>query len=79
MGIKDEKIRKAINESDQAVEDLLSSEKKIKELDLPVLARIVDWTSFAQDPLWFTTAPVGAIKKLLKKIILRQVILVYLK
>ncbi len=32
------------------------------------LARIVDWATFSQEPQWFTTAPAGAIEKLLKKI-----------
>ncbi len=31
------------------------------------LARIVDWATFSQEPQWFTTAPAGAIDKLLKK------------
>ncbi|HVA66705.1 MAG TPA: thiolase family protein [Elusimicrobiota bacterium] len=31
------------------------------------LARIVDWATFSQEPQWFTTAPAGAIEKLLKK------------
>jgi acetyl-CoA C-acetyltransferase len=31
------------------------------------LARIVSWATFAQEPKWFTTAPVGAIQKLLIK------------
>ena len=31
------------------------------------LARIVDWATFAQEPQWFTTAPAGAIEKLLAK------------
>lgn len=30
------------------------------------LARIVAWTAFSQEPKWFTTAPAGAIQKLLK-------------
>jgi len=32
------------------------------------LARIVGYTSFAQDPAWFTTAPAGAIRKLLDRL-----------
>ncbi len=31
------------------------------------LARIVGWATFSQEPKWFTTAPAGAIDKLLKK------------
>jgi acetyl-CoA C-acetyltransferase len=31
------------------------------------LARIVDWATHSQEPEWFTTAPAGAIEKLLKK------------
>jgi acetyl-CoA C-acetyltransferase len=31
------------------------------------LARIVDWSTFSQEPEWFTTAPAGAIEKLLAK------------
>ena len=31
------------------------------------LARIVDWAMHSQEPQWFTTAPAGAIEKLLKK------------
>lgn len=32
------------------------------------LARVVGYTSFAQSPEWFTTAPAGAIQKLLKQL-----------
>ncbi|MBI5200806.1 MAG: thiolase family protein [Elusimicrobia bacterium] len=32
------------------------------------LARIKGWATFSQDPVWFTTAPAGAIKKLLEKV-----------
>lgn len=31
------------------------------------LARIVSWATFSQEPKWFTTAPAGAIEKLLAK------------
>jgi acetyl-CoA C-acetyltransferase len=31
------------------------------------LARIVDWATFSQEPEWFTTAPAGAVDKLLAK------------
>ena len=32
------------------------------------LARIAGWATHSQEPKWFTTAPVGAVEKLLKKI-----------
>lgn len=32
------------------------------------LAKIVGWATHSQDPVWFTTAPAGAITKLLEKI-----------
>jgi len=31
----------------------------------PVLARVKGWATFSQEPAWFTTAPVGALQKLL--------------
>ena len=31
------------------------------------LARLVDWATFSQEPEWFTTAPAGAIERLLAK------------
>lgn len=44
---------------------VLMSESQYKKRGLKPLARIVSYASFAQDPKWFTTAPVGAIKKAL--------------
>ncbi|NRA68710.1 MAG: thiolase family protein [Pseudobacteriovorax sp.] len=38
-----------------------------KEKGLTPIAKIVDQASFAQDPVHFTTAPIGCIKKLLEK------------
>lgn len=38
------------------------------EKNLKPLAEIVGWTTFSQAPEWFTTAPQGAVKKLLEKI-----------
>ena len=32
------------------------------------LARVVGWATHAQEPKWFTTAPAGAVDKLLKKV-----------
>ena len=34
----------------------------------PVLARIAGWATFSQEPQWFTTAPAGAIQKLLERV-----------
>jgi acetyl-CoA C-acetyltransferase len=42
-------------------------ESTAKELGCKPLARIVAHASFAQAPEWFTTAPVGATQKALKK------------
>lgn len=51
--------------NDGAAAVLVVSEKVMKERGLKPLARIVGHATFAQDPKWFTTAPVGAIKKAL--------------
>ena len=39
----------------------------MKESGAKPLAKIVAHATFAQDPKWFTTAPVGAIKKVCEK------------
>lgn len=54
-----------INDGGAAV--VVMSESHAKAKSLPVLARIVGHATFAQDPKWFTTAPVGAIKLALQK------------
>ncbi|MCD6366667.1 MAG: thiolase family protein [Bacteroidales bacterium] len=46
---------------------VLMSESKMKELNLKPLAKIVAYADAAQEPEWFTTAPVLAVKQLLKK------------
>ena len=46
---------------------LVCSEKFVKENNLSPQARIVSYSSFGQEPEWFTTAPVGAVKSSLKK------------
>jgi acetyl-CoA C-acetyltransferase len=51
--------------NDGAAAHIIMSEKKALELKLKPLARIVSHGTFAQDPKWFTTAPVGAMKKAL--------------
>jgi acetyl-CoA C-acetyltransferase len=53
--------------NDGAAALVLSSEEKARELGAKPLARIVGWAGVAQQPEWFTTAPIGAIRKLLKK------------
>ena len=42
-------------------------ESKARELGLTPLARIAGHASHAQEPGWFTTAPVGAMQKLFAK------------
>ena len=54
--------------SDGAAATVIMSEDKAKALGVTPLARIVGHATLAQEPAWFTTAPVGAIDKLLKKI-----------
>ena len=34
----------------------------------PPLARVKGWATFSQEPSWFTTAPAGAIQKLLERV-----------
>ena len=46
---------------------LVCSEEFVKENNLKPQARIVSYSSFGQEPQWFTTAPVGAVKSSLKK------------
>ena len=53
--------------NDGAAAVLLCSEKAMKQYKLTPLAKIVTHATFAQDPKWFTTAPIGAIKKALEK------------
>ena len=53
--------------NDGAAALVVASEEKAKALGLAPIARIVAYTGVAQAPEWFTTAPVGAIQKLLEK------------
>jgi acetyl-CoA C-acetyltransferase len=55
----------SINDGAAAV--VLASRQKAEEMGLPILATIKNWASHAQKPEWFTTAPVGAINKVLTK------------
>lgn len=51
--------------NDGAAAIVVMSESQVKARGVKPLARIVAQATFAQDPKWFTTAPVGAIKKAL--------------
>lgn len=54
--------------SDGAAAVVLMRLSEAKRLQLKPLAKIVGHFTYAQEPAWFTTAPVNAIKNLLKKI-----------
>lgn len=46
---------------------LVANAKKAQELNLKPITRIISYATYAHEPEWFTTAPVGAIKAVLKK------------
>ena len=52
--------------NDGASAHVLMTESRAKALGLKPIAKIVAQGHFAQDPKWFTTTPVGAIKNALK-------------
>ena len=54
--------------SDGAAALVLSRESTAQELGATPIARILGHATFAQAPEWFSTAPVGAVNKLLKKL-----------
>ncbi|WP_116522282.1 acetyl-CoA C-acyltransferase [Achromobacter insuavis] len=54
--------------ADGAAALVLMRESTARKLGCKPIARIVGHASFAQEPEWFTTAPVGAIKKLYDKV-----------
>ena len=54
--------------SDGAAATVLMSEAAAQARGLKPLARILAYASHAQEPEWFTTAPVGAIRKTLAKL-----------
>ena len=51
---------------------VLASEEAVKEMNLKPLARIVAYADAAQEPEWFTTAPVMPVEYALKKAGLRK-------
>jgi acetyl-CoA C-acetyltransferase len=53
--------------SDGAAAAILASESVVREVNLRPLARVVAFSSHAQEPEWFTTAPVGAIRAVLER------------
>ena len=53
--------------NDGAAALVLASAEAVSRHQLKPLAKIIGSATFSQDPLWFTTAPVGAIKKGLEK------------
>jgi acetyl-CoA C-acetyltransferase len=54
--------------SDGAAAVLLVSDSERERLDLPSMARIVGSATYSQEPEWFTTAPVYAIRRLLDRV-----------
>jgi len=54
--------------NDGAAALLVASMAACEELSQKPLARIVGAATFSQEPEWFTTAPVGALKKLLERV-----------
>lgn len=54
--------------SDGAAALILMRESDAKQRGMKPLARIAGYTSFAHEPEWFTTAPVGAIARLHEKL-----------
>ena len=54
--------------SDGAAATVLLSAEEAAKRGITPLARIVGHSTFSQEPQWFTTAPVGAIEKLLKQV-----------
>lgn len=53
--------------NDGAAALVLMTESKAKQLGIKPLAKILGHASFAQDPKWFSTSPIGAIKKALSR------------
>ena len=51
--------------NDGAAALLLVAEGRAPDLSVPPIARIVGAATFSREPEWFTTAPIGAIRKLL--------------
>lgn len=55
----------SINDGAAAV--VVMAAEVAEEMGLKPFATIVDYASFSQEPVWFTTAPAGSVKKVLAK------------
>jgi acetyl-CoA C-acetyltransferase len=53
--------------SDGAAATILMSAQQAADMGITPLATIIAHSTFSQDPEWFTTAPIGAIERVLKK------------
>jgi acetyl-CoA C-acetyltransferase len=53
--------------SDGAASLIVMSASRAEQLKIKPLAKIIAHASFAAEPAWFTTAPVGAVRELLNK------------
>ncbi|WP_373511312.1 acetyl-CoA C-acyltransferase [Persicitalea sp.] len=53
--------------NDGGVAMLLASGRKVNELNLEPIARVVAYADAEQEPIWFTTTPIAATRKVLKK------------
>ncbi|GHB72513.1 acetyl-CoA C-acyltransferase [Persicitalea jodogahamensis] len=53
--------------NDGGVAMILASGRKVKELNLKPLARVVAYADAEQEPVWFTTTPIAATRKVLTK------------
>ncbi len=53
--------------NDGAAALVLASEEAVKKHNAKPIGKILAQATFAQDPIWFTTAPVEAMKRVLKK------------
>ncbi|HVV74030.1 MAG TPA: thiolase family protein, partial [Verrucomicrobiae bacterium] len=59
----------SINDGAAAV--VVASAEKVKQLGLKPQAKILGYASYAREPEWFTLAPVGAMEKLLGRLLLQ--------
>lgn len=53
--------------NDGGVAMILASGRKVYELNLEPIARVVAYADAEQEPIWFTTTPIAATRKVLKK------------